>query len=365
MNINIKKSIIAVICALLLSLSLITVTSCGGGIKVTLDYNYDGAPAAKTVNVKEDEKLEKPSDPTRDGWTFDGWYTDKDCTYLYDFSIEVKQDFTLYAGWLDASKEYVTVTLKGNYAGADDIGSIKVEKGTKAVKPENPVRAADGSVESVTFKKWTTDAQGKNEFDFNTVISENITLYANWASKYVFEAEHVYLNDIENGSGFSGSGVHGTNLIVADKTGQGKASNGYYVSYLYNEGITLEFEIESDRAVKNAKLVLRLSVEVMDIVINGNNYAVCVNGDYYNYDDIELKDPAEDIFNGGVKEFQDFVITDLLELKAGKNTIQLITDNSDPMQGTMYATAPMVDCIKIETDAILSWEPLTSNTAGK
>lgn len=364
MKLGVKKSLGVLICAIFITLILLTVTACGGGIKVTLDYNYSGAPAAKTESVKEGEKLPKPTDPIRDGWTFDGWFTDKDCTYPYDFSSEVKEEFTLYAGWLDASKEYVTITLKGNYTGAEDIGTIKVEKGTKATKPVDPVRESDGSSE-FAFKKWSKDAAGTEDFNFDTVINENTTLYANWTSKYVFEAEYVYLSDIENGSGFSGSGVHGTNLIVKDTTGSGKASNGFFVSYLYNEGIALEFEINSDRDVKGAKLILRLSCEVQDIVINGNTYKVEVNGIPYTYSDIQLKDPPKDIFNGGVKEFADFEITPFLSLKEGKNVIKLITANRNPMQGTMYATAPMVDCIKIETEANLTWEPVTSNIANK
>lgn len=364
MKFSVKKSIIALICALMLALSLITVTACGGGIKITLDYNYDGA-STKTVSVSEGEKLEKPADPTRDGWTFDGWYTDADCTYPYDFENTVSEAFTLYASWLDPNKEYVTVTFDYNYAGATASGTQRVEKGTKVTKPETPVREADDMTESATFKTWTLDALGSEEFDFDTVINEDTTLYANWSTKYVFEAEYVYLDDIENGAGFSGQGVRGKNLVVRDTTGSGKASNGFFVSYLYSEGITLEFEIESDRDVKGAKLILRLSCEVMDIVINGGNYNVIVNDTNYSYSDIQLKDPAKDIFNGEVKEFADFEITPFLQLKEGKNTIKLVTANSTPMQGTMYATAPMVDCIKIETDANLSWEPVTSNIVGK
>ena len=37
--------------------------------------------------------------PLRTGYTFAGWYTDKDCTTEYDFSTPVAKDLTLYAKW--------------------------------------------------------------------------------------------------------------------------------------------------------------------------------------------------------------------------------------------------------------------------
>lgn len=41
----------------------------------------------------------KPADPTREGYTFGGWYTDEACTKAYDFSAAVTADMTLYAKW--------------------------------------------------------------------------------------------------------------------------------------------------------------------------------------------------------------------------------------------------------------------------
>lgn len=41
----------------------------------------------------------KPADPTREGYTFAGWYTDAACTKTYDFATAVTSDLTLYAKW--------------------------------------------------------------------------------------------------------------------------------------------------------------------------------------------------------------------------------------------------------------------------
>ena len=69
---------------------------------VTFDANGHGkAPAAQ--EVEDGETIEKPSDPTADDYTFDGWYADKECTKAYVFSTPVTEDITLYAKWTKKS----------------------------------------------------------------------------------------------------------------------------------------------------------------------------------------------------------------------------------------------------------------------
>ena len=46
------------------------------------------------------EKLELPQPPTREGYTFTGWYTDTACFELWDVETDtVESDMNLYAGW--------------------------------------------------------------------------------------------------------------------------------------------------------------------------------------------------------------------------------------------------------------------------
>lgn len=66
----------------------------------TVAFNSNGGSACDTKFVATaDGKLVKPADPTRDGYTFGGWYTDEACTQAYDFSTPVTADLTLYAKW--------------------------------------------------------------------------------------------------------------------------------------------------------------------------------------------------------------------------------------------------------------------------
>lgn len=66
----------------------------------TVAFNSNGGSACDTKFVATaDGKLVKPADPTRDGYTFGGWYTDEACTQAYDFSTPVTADLMLYAKW--------------------------------------------------------------------------------------------------------------------------------------------------------------------------------------------------------------------------------------------------------------------------
>lgn len=178
-------------------------------------------------------------------------------------------------------------------------------------------------------------------------------------TEYVFEAELTNLDDVE-GEGFSG-GPSGIGMICPDNDGDWEASGEYYVGYLYVENTALTFEITSDKAVSNAKLVLRLSA-VGDgqgaITLTDTKYTVSVNGTALEYEDISFYDRTDAY---GVYAFEDYIISENVSLNEGKNVIKLISSNNESLGGTTKATAPLVDCIKITTDAKLTWEPKNSN----
>ena len=62
-------------------------------------FDVQGGSSVNSQTPASGSTVTKPADPTREGYTFAGWYTDEACTEAYDFSTAVTADVTLYAKW--------------------------------------------------------------------------------------------------------------------------------------------------------------------------------------------------------------------------------------------------------------------------
>ncbi len=186
------------------------------------------------------------------------------------------------------------------------------------------------------------------------------------AKEYVFEAEYTNLKGLK-GKGYSND-ASGTGLIVRDTDGEigveglSGASNGFFISYFYVRDLTLTFKINSDTAVEDAKLSLRLSGELLETIeLTDEEFLVKANGDKLNFDKIVIDEIDTDMSNEVKREFQDFYVTTPVSLVEGENIITLTVNNSKKMVGAIGCTAPLIDCIKVETTAELSWDPILKN----
>ena len=65
----------------------------------------------------------EPEEPTRNGYSFTGWYTDSECTQPYDWSTKVVEPITLYAGWLIDGSELLPDDPVEDKDDASDDGS--------------------------------------------------------------------------------------------------------------------------------------------------------------------------------------------------------------------------------------------------
>ncbi|NMM98635.1 InlB B-repeat-containing protein [Bifidobacterium olomucense] len=179
--------------------------------KVAFDLNYEDAPAAgetgsvptQTVDDGADAYATEPSpEPTREGYTFDGWYRDADLTTKFVFKDDaddqptlVTADITLYAKWVkEGTKRTITFQPNGGSLGEGMPSTQQVPDGEYLTKPKkNPTRTG------YTFQGWTTvknDAFASNKngtfsggsaFGFDAYgkslipIDRDGTLYALWS----------------------------------------------------------------------------------------------------------------------------------------------------------------------------------------
>lgn len=123
----------------------------------TIGFVTYGDTNLPNKEVGHGDVLAKPADPTRAGYKFAGWYTDKDFKNAYDFSKAVEGDFNLYAKW-----EKVSATNGGqNSADAVKAGTTtKTSAGTFAVINASTrtvaYKAASKSAKKVTVPSSVT-----------------------------------------------------------------------------------------------------------------------------------------------------------------------------------------------------------------
>ena len=101
-----------------------TLFKLNAGMKVS--FNTGEGSKVDFQTTAANGSVTKPADPTREGYTFAGWYTDEACTEAYDFSAAVTADMTLYAKWVKNE-----TSTPGSASGTDNAGDKKNDDGKK------------------------------------------------------------------------------------------------------------------------------------------------------------------------------------------------------------------------------------------
>lgn len=81
----------------------------------TVTFDSKGGSSVSSVSVAEGSTVSKPSNPTKSGYTFAGWYKDAALTQAFDFATAITANTTLYAKWTASS----TVSGGGGTTGGD------------------------------------------------------------------------------------------------------------------------------------------------------------------------------------------------------------------------------------------------------
>ena len=163
----------------------------GDPVTVTFDAQNGEAEHA-TATIAQGNPVAMPETPTNGTSLFTGWYTEAECTTAYNFAAPVEADITLYAGWVEA----VNVTLNLNYEGAPEATVYKAPYG-QALAENDANLAVEDDIIGMVYGGWYTEAACTNPYNYETVLTSDITLYAKWteATLYRLIAKH---SDSEN-----------------------------------------------------------------------------------------------------------------------------------------------------------------------
>lgn len=73
----------------------------GGNVRYTVSFETNGGNDIASKTVTRNSVIKEPETPIKDGFDFEGWYTDKGLKTKYDFTEKVTKNFTLYAKWTE------------------------------------------------------------------------------------------------------------------------------------------------------------------------------------------------------------------------------------------------------------------------
>ena len=129
----------------------------------TLTFETNGGSAIDPVTVRHGNAVARPADPTKDKYTFIGWYVDPEFTEEYDFATVLEADKTIYA------KFELTST---------PIGDIYVRYDVLHIKqlPDGSYDLANAEVEHLSAKKDTTVTAVVKDYSATHHINVNSTL---------------------------------------------------------------------------------------------------------------------------------------------------------------------------------------------
>ena len=316
---------------LLLSLSMLFV-ACNKDIVISFDTN--GGTEIESMVVDDD--FEMPSNPTKSGYVFDGWYTDKDLTQPFKVAEISKytESFTIYAKWRD---EQTTLAKPENIAFEDNVvtwgavdgeGSeisyfVSVDGGTameQSATSFNMGFYADGqhtvsvyaalannsAVRSEAVTTSVTSQAAKDDLD----ITENTGLYYRVTEDG--ERAYVFLTNSEIGMGSTEWSATGN--LVSEKT---DGTNGFIVGG--NVG-SFDFTITENGQPNTYKAYVRPNVKTFSV---DNQDSFNQRATYYRQTEWSYNDSSYFVGVGNAFRFN-ITATDVLDESISNFSIPLV-----------------------------------------
>ena len=106
---------------------------------------YDGDEVLGAITTEFGKAFAVPETPSKDGYSFDGWYSDSDLTIKYDFTQTATKDISLYAKFDEIVLETFTVKF---FVDGTVISEQEIYSGKDAVAPGVPTKIGH------TFSSW-------------------------------------------------------------------------------------------------------------------------------------------------------------------------------------------------------------------
>ena len=198
-------------------------------------FTADGKTFAQPQTINRGEKFTKPAAPSKENHTFAGWYNGDE---KFDFDADTTNApnvLELVAKW-DINQ--YTVKFVSEHGDAPTSQNVKYN-GTA----DDPGKL---SAEGYTFIGWYTDHTCTTEFDFNTPITSNTTVYAKWTAK---DYEVSFITEHGNAPTSQNVPYNEPATDPGELTAEGYTFDGWYTDDTYSTKFDFTQPIKSNTTV--------------------------------------------------------------------------------------------------------------------
>lgn len=191
--------------------------------KVVVSFDTLGGSTISPVEIAVNGYLSSPVSPTKQDYSFDGWYTDNTFTTLWNFSTPITTNITLYTKWKSILK---TFYVNFYYQGADGVSdtSSNITEGSYISQPITPTKTG------YVFGGWYTSSSYTTLWNFSTnKVTNNVLLYAKWvANSYT-----VTFNSSSGSTVANQIVAYGDTITSPTTTRSGYTFDGWYTNSSY------------------------------------------------------------------------------------------------------------------------------------
>jgi uncharacterized repeat protein (TIGR02543 family) len=193
----------------------------------TINFESNEGTSIASITGNYGEVVSPIVDPTREGYTFNGWYSDANLTQLSNLPDYIpSQNLTLYAKW--TINQY-TISFESN--GGNPIASINDNYGVNLAIPR-PIKVGH------SFEGWFTDIGLTQAFNLTNMPSNDLVLYAKWSiNQYTISLGSYHSSSVSsngqvhtwgsNSAGQLGDSFNNNNTRIATEiTGSFGLTNG-------------------------------------------------------------------------------------------------------------------------------------------
>ncbi len=156
----------------------------GSEEKYLLSFETGEGSAIEGVLYTPNAYLATPEEPTRENYSFAGWYKDENYTREFNFfgNTMPRTAITVYAKWV----ELYAINFDSN--GGSAVEKITGEVGEAVTAPEDP------TYEGYVFEGWFESLEDEKPYDFTVIPEESITLIAKWHTQQKDVSIELYSN---------------------------------------------------------------------------------------------------------------------------------------------------------------------------